>query len=338
MDRLSDIKHITRSLWSTMDTCDPSSLTLELGGFLDQNAVWQGFKPVQNCRGASEIVDHFWRPLRESFAHFERETHILMAGVSDGKQASGQDGRMWVGATGYFHVTQTQPVFGVPAFPKSLKLRWAEFLEFDETNKITRIQFMIDVIDWLEQINCSPLPRPKGAAHVYPAPTGINGMDFPNTGSEATLHYARNFIFGGLNAFDSADLSSMKMADFFHPNVKWYGPGGIGACMSFKEFETLHQRPWLVAFPDRKVQDLDNLIAEGAFFAGSSMPGVHATHTGPYLGHRASGQPLAINGIDFWIIQNNQITENWVFVDMIDLFDQMGVDLMQSARYLAEVV
>ena len=54
----------------------------------------------------------------------------------------------------------------------------------------------------------------------------------------------------------------MGMADYFHPNLKWYGPGGIRACFSFKEFEDLHQRPWLIAFPDRTVVDLDNLIAE----------------------------------------------------------------------------
>lgn len=41
------------------------------------------------------------------------------------------------------------------------------------------------------------------------------------------------------------------------PDLQWYGPGGIGACPSFEEFENLHQRPWLVAFPDRQVQDLD---------------------------------------------------------------------------------
>ena len=80
----------------------------------------------------------------------------------------------------------------------------------------------------------------------------------------------------------------------------WYGPGGIGACLSFKEFEDLHQRPWLIAFPDRTVGDLDNLIAEGTFVGASSMPGVTLTHTGPYLGHSATQARCGVNGIDFW--------------------------------------
>ena len=160
-----------------------------------------------------------------------------------------------------------------------------EFLEFDDAGQITRIQVLIDVIDWLEQISLSPLPAPRGAPFVYPAPTGDNGVMWEDVGDTGDLlGFGRQFIFGGLNAFDQSDLKSMAMADYFHPNLKWYGPGGIGACLSLTEFEVLHQQPWLVAFPDRKVGDLDNLIAEGNYVGGSSLPGVWLTHTGPYLG------------------------------------------------------
>ena len=119
----------------------------------------------------------------------------------------------------------------------------------------------------------------------------------------------------------------MGMADFFHPNVKWYGPGGIGACFSLTEFETLHQRPWLEAFPDRKVQNLDALIAEGALLGAAGVAGVCATHSGVYLTTPASGKPITVSGLDFWLRQDGKFTENWVFVDMVDLFAQMGEDL-----------
>ena len=71
----------------------------------------------------------------------------------------------------------------------------------------------------------------------------------------------RKFLFEGLNSFDKEALSSMGVADFFHSNVNWYGPGGIGACFSLKEFQSYHQQHWLTGFPDRKVQDLDSLFA-----------------------------------------------------------------------------
>ena len=65
--------------------------------------------------------------------------------------------------------------------------------------KITRIQTIIDVIDWLEQINLSPLPKPTGAAHVYPAPTGCDGCLMTEQDAEQSdklRDYARDFILG----------------------------------------------------------------------------------------------------------------------------------------------
>ena len=147
--------------------------------------------------------------------------------------------------------------------------------------------------------------------------------------TQYSLEHIRKFIFDGLNNYDQSELESMGMADFFHSDVKWYGPGGIGACLSFNEFETLHQKPWLKAFPDRAVQNLDALIAEGSYSGAPGWAGVKATHTGDYLGCPASGNPIAVNGLDFWKRRGEQYIENWVFVDMVHLFRQLGVDLFE---------
>ena len=56
-----------------------------------------------------------------------------------------------------------------------LRLRWGEFLEFDEAGKITRIQTIIDVIDWLEQVNLSPSKTHRGCT-VYPHPRDAMGV------------------------------------------------------------------------------------------------------------------------------------------------------------------
>ena len=127
------------------------------------------------------------------------------------------------------------------------------------------------------------------------------------------------------------------MADFFNPNVKWYGPGGIGACLSLEEFQDRHQKPWLVAFPDRKVQDLDSLFAEGALLAASGVVGVKAFHTGPFRDTPASGKPIGFSGLDLWLRQGDKFTENWVFVDMVDVYSQMGHDLFKIMREQAAV-
>ena len=336
---MSDInqrnKQIAAAWFADIDAARPDQMAGVLSAYLSEDVVWQGFAPIGTLRGQSAICADFLQPFFGAFADLERDTHILMGGVSDGCEAPGCDGAHWVGATGYLSGRQAGPFLGIAAKGADVRLRWGTFLEFDANGRIRRIQELIDVIDWLEQLGCSPLPRPRGVPAVWPAPTGFDGvLRAPEEAavSAEVMAFARAFIFGGLNGFDETDLASMGMAQYFHPNLKWYGPGGIGACLSFAEFETLHQAPWLQAFPDRKVGDLDNLITEGRLVGASSLPGVWLTHTGPYLDHAPSGARAGVNGIDFWLYDAGRFTENWVFVDMIHLFDQFGIDLLAQAR------
>ena len=329
-------KAAARSWWAAADDTPLSGLLSMSEEHLSAEVCWRGFAPLSNATGPAAIVDQYLRPLRNAFPDLRRDIHIAMGGASNGRVDGGSDGKHWVGGTGYLTGTQVQDLWGIPARNQPVRLRWGEFLEFDENGQIVTIEVLIDLIDWLEQIGLSPLPVPRGAPFVYPGPTGIRGDLWEDQGDNTELmEYARRFIFGGLNAFDEADLTSMGMADYFHENLKWYGPGGIGACLSFREFQDLHQGPWLTAFPDRKVEDLTNLLAEGDFVGASSLPGVYLTHTGPYLGHAPSGRRAGVNGIDFWRYENGKFTENWVFVDMINLFQQFGVDLMARVRHMA---
>ena len=54
--------------------------------------------------------------------------------------------------------------------------------------------------------------------------------------------------------------------------------------------------------------------------------------TGYHVRDAATGNKIAFNGIDFWLKTEGKFTENWVFVDMIDLFNQFGVDLFARMR------
>ena len=215
-----------------------------------------------------------------------------------------------------------------------MSIRWGEFCRV-EKEQITEVYFLIDLIDLMEQVGINVLPTSRGKSGVYDAPAAADGVLLNSNDSQESLYsrqHLRKFIFDGLNAFDQDNLASMGMAEYFHPDMKWYGPGGIGACLSFQEFEKLHQQPWLVAFPDRSVQNLNALFAEGAYSAAPGWSGVKGTHTGPYLSCPATGNPVEFNGLDWWKREGQVYTENWVFVDMMHLFSQLGVDLMQIAH------
>ena len=323
-------KKTALDLWARLD-CAPETAS----GLLAHVTHWQGPEPIGVQTSGDAIIDAMFAPLRAAIPDLQRQTHILTGGQSSAHEDGSGDGAWWVAGTGYYTGRATSGAFGIPATGHDLRIRWGEFLRFDAAGNITHAQTIWDFVDWFDQIGLPVLPRPRGAMHVYPAATAYDAVltgEMDAAATTETLAFGRDFIFGGLNSFDESDLSSMGMARFFHPNVKWYGPGGIGACLSLKEFEQFHQQPWLTAFPDRKVMYLESLFAEDRVLAASGPKGVVGTHGGPYLGHAATDNPIEVSGLDFWLRTDRQFTENWVFVDMVHLFAQMGVDLFERMK------
>ncbi len=327
-------KALIRAFWDDLDQAGADDVDAVCSDHLADGFIWHGGAQFDRTTSPTAYAATFWQPLKQAIPDLARQTHIVMGGVSEAHDDGRPDGSAWVAGTGYFTGTAAAEFLGIPVTNHSLRIRWGEFYRI-ENGLIVYAQMILDFVDWFDQIGHPVLPKPMGAAHVYPAPTGYDGVltnpqDPASTAK--TLALGRSFIFGGLNAFDQSDLTSMGMAQYFHPNVKWYGPGGIGACLSLQEFEDLHQKPWLVAFPDRKVMHLESLFAEDTLLAASGPRGVVATHTGPYLGHGPSHARIEVSGIDFWRREGNQFVENWVFVDMIHLFAQMGIDLFEKVR------
>jgi predicted ester cyclase len=324
-------KKLVWDFWKSLEMANAGDIQSVARQHMHEDALWHGPDPIEDLQGANAFVSGFWQPLIESFPDMKRQTHIVIGGKSNGRIDGSEDGRLWVGGTGYFNGTFANDYLSIPATGQDVSIRWGEFCRI-ENNLVVETYVLLDLIDLMQQAGCHVLPPSRGIDGVYPPPRANDGvlLDEQDAGeSDYTLNHIRRFIFEGLNNYDQSELGSMGMADYFHPDVKWYGPGGIGACLSFNEFEDNHQRHWLQAFPDRSVQNLDALIAEGSYSGAPGWAGVRATHTGEYLGVEATGRPLEINGLDFWKLENDMYVENWVFVDMIHLFRQFGVDLFE---------
>lgn len=320
-------KAVVWQFWQAIKTQQMSALHQ----YLAEDVVWHGFDPIGELHGIEQLWSVYYRPLFEAVPDLDQHTFIFCGGESNGRVDGdiSLDGRMWVSGTGTLNGTFAQDYLSIPATGKSVSIRWGEFCRV-ENGKIVEIYCLLDLVDLMQQAGYEVLPPARGKDGIYPPPIANDGIlheaqDAATT--EYSLDHIRRFIFDGLNAFDQDDLKSMGMADYFHPDVRWYGPAGIGACLSFKEFEDLHQVPWLVAYPDRQVQDLDALIAEGVYTGAPGWAGVIATHTGTYLEVPATGNTIEFNGLDWWKREGEQYVENWVFVDMIHLFRQFGVDL-----------
>ena len=325
-------KSLVQQFWRALDTDDENLAGQLIDYGVSRDIAWFGHQPVGDLRGLEAVLEGFWQPLRKSFPDLKRHRHLFFGGSSNGRVDgdASKDGKEWVTGTGLMQGTFKHDYLGLRAHGRPVSFRWGEFCRI-EGSKIVEIYFLLDVIDLMRQANANPLPPSRGREGLYPPPQLADGIltDVQDASvSACSLDHIRRFIFGGLNNYDQSDLKSMGMARFFCPDIRWYGPGGIGACLSLTEFEDLHQKPWLQAFPDRRVQDLTALIAEGCYSGGPGWAGVKAHHLGQYLGCPATGRAVTINGLDWWKRDGEMYVENWVFVDMIHLFRQFGVDLM----------
>ena len=322
-------KQLVWEFWNSLEHGSPEAVIDSCRETMAPNMTWNGPDPHKSLLGPEAFTRDFWLPFRAAFSNPGRESFMFFGGRSDARKDGGPDGRMWVCGTGFFTGVFSRDWLGIPATGQEVRIRWGEFCQV-EKGRITATYCLLDLVDLVRQVGFEILPPDRGVPGLWPPPKNDHAvlLDAQDEGeSAATLDLIRRFIFESLNVFDEEDLKSMGVANYFHPEVQWYGPGGIGACNGLEEFEDLHQRHWLHAFPDRAVQDLDCLFAEGEYTGGSGWAGVHATHKGQYLDCPATGRRLVVNGLDFWRREGGQFSENWVFVDMVHLFRQFGVDL-----------
>ncbi len=327
-------KEIARSLWDGLDAPEPDRRRAAAEAIMTPDVAWHGHAPVGSLSGVTSFLDGGWEPLRAAVPDLRREPFLFFAGTSNGRVDGDidRDGHHWVTGTGLLRGRFTNDYLTIPATGREVAVRWGEFCRHSpDDGRIDTVYFLIDLVDLIRQAGFSVLPPSRGIDGLYPPPVAGDGLlldPADQAESAHSLDHIRRFIFDGLNDYDQQNLTSMGMADFFRPDVRWYGPGGIGACLSLLDFEDHHQRPWLVAFPDRKVGDLDALIAEGLYSGAPGWAGVTATHAGAYLDAGPTGIDVQVNGLDWWKRHGDQYVENWVFVDMIHLFDQFGINLL----------
>ena len=57
------------------------------------------------------------------------------------------------------------------------------------------------------------------------------------------------------------------------------------------------------------------------------------TLSGPgWLGIAPTGAELTMRSLDFWRVEEGLIRENWVLVDLLHVWDQLGVDVLARMR------
>jgi predicted ester cyclase len=312
--------------WQQLNRANELSVAPVAREYLDEAIDWTGSHPLNQLRGWDAVVANFWQPFMRAFTNLRRECFVFIGG-----QFADKD---WVAATGVFSGTFTREWLGIPASGKTTTIRFGEFNAMRD-GKIIETYILLDLVDVMRQAGFRVLPPSPGDENYFPPSTGESGILLTSQNedeSKKSLQLVEAMAVG-LGQFDGADARKMKQTDFWSPQMHWYGPCGIGASRNRAEYERNHQTPFLTAFPDRKGFTHPDggthkaRFAEGHFIASTGWPSVRATHLGEYLGTPASGKRIGMRVMDFWRRENDVLVQNRVFIDLVDLFLQFGVDL-----------
>lgn len=295
---------------------------------LAEGCVFHVSCPVERLDGVEAILDRFYRPLRRAISHLRRRDEIFIGGPN--RREVGGD---WVASVTHYVGTFDEPLFGIPPSRRLVFLRAGEFYRVQH-GRIVEARILLDLPDLMRQAGLRPFPTTLGTEMLFPGPATRDGVLPVSDGGEATLDLVEAML-ADLHVFDPATSASNGQTGeggYWAEDMLWYGPGGIGSNYRWDGFVKDHRAPFLSAFPDRKGGNHYCRIGDGAYAAVSGWPSMTMTHRGAYLGAEPTGRALTLRVMDFYRCEAGQIAENWVLLDYMDLFDQMGVDLITRAK------
>ena len=287
--------------------------------------------PFGDLPGADAFFDSCLAPLKTALPDVERRDWIVMAGTDE-------HGADWVGCGGHYLGTFAAPLLEIPPTGHIAHMRFHEFYRFED-GLCTEVQAIWDLPELMMQARAWPLAPSLGREFCVPGPATGDGLcraPRDETRSRATRdlivdmleHMQRHPAQGGPEV--------MQMPRFWHERMNWYGPAGIGAGRGIAGFRNWHQIPFLAGMPDRG-RHLDEIVfhffADNDFAAVTGWPNMIQTLThGGWMGIAPAGRRISMRSLDFWRIEGGKIRENWVLVDLLDVYAQLGVDVFARLR------
>ena len=326
---MTDYREQTRDFLNALLLADAPDLQLIMSGMMTHDCVFDISAPIGQLKGIDDILINFVWPLRSAFESVHRRDEIFIGGDNRIED----DGR-WCASITHYAGNFESAFAGISPSHHLTFLRAGEFYRLDETGRISLARIIFDLPDLMRQAGRMPLPS-LGLETMFPGPATHDGV-FPSSPnlSDRSIDIVEAML-SDLTEYDPITFRSKGQTGangYWHPNMFWYGPAGIGSNYTYPGFDRDHRIPFLKAFPDRKGGNHYCRIGDGAYAAVSGWPSMTMTHQGDYLGVPATGKPLTLRVMDFYRCCGEQIAENWVMLDYIDLFEQMGVDLIEKSE------
>ncbi|MEM1036748.1 MAG: ester cyclase [Pseudomonadota bacterium] len=284
--------------------------------------------PFGSLVGPNAYFEMCYSPLLKAMPDLERRDMIVMAGTTP-------EGHDWVGTMGNYMGTFIAPFLDIPPTGHLAHMRYHEFYRIAD-NKIVEVQAIWDIPELMMQARLWPMAPQLGAFLCTPAPMSVDGL-FVSGDGQTAHDIVLNMLEDLCKHPANPDPSVMNLEDYWHPRFNWYGPCGIGTGRGISGFRNWHQIPFLRAMPDRKLDGMGDLmshwVGEGNYVCETGWPNMRLTLSDDgWMGIAPAGKEVLLRSLDFWRVENGLIRENWVLVDLLDLYRQVGVDVLARLR------
>lgn len=334
-------KELVWDFWQRMNYVIPDNLNQLVKSRMHTDIAWFGPQPINALKGVEAVISDYWQPLYHSFPDIKRKCDVFLGSESCGEY--------WVSACGYFTGTFARNWLGIPATGEKTNIHFGQHYRVEE-GMIVENYLILDIISVMRQAGFQVLPPALGTegGKVFPPVTG-DGVLLSEQDPLETLQTRQlvSAMIKGMMRFDGRNLRTMEMDNYWSPDMHWYGPAGIGSCYSLEEFEDFHQRPWLRAFPDRglhgepgkgRMIGIKNgeILAEGKYASLGIWDTVFSVNRGAFRGVPATGKLMTIRDFDWYRRDSNRLVQNWVPIDLVDIFLQLGVDLFERLQQQIE--
>ncbi len=330
-DRHSLHKDLIAPLRAAMYDFSEAGVRRALADICVPDALFRLCHPFGDMTGSDTYYDGVYKGLLTAWPDLERRDYIVMAGPDE-------FGADWVGCGGYCTGTFTGPWLDIPPTGHQVTMRFHEFYRFED-GKVVEMQALWDIPEVMIQANAWPMAPSLGREWHVPGPATQDGFvpgPYDAAKGKETCQHIIDMLEYLKKHPSEGGPEVMEMERFWHPRMNWYGPSGIGTGRGISGFRNWHQIPFLSGMPDRGqyVDDITyHFFGDGEYAAVTGWPNMiqTVTHDG-WMGIAPSGKKITMRSLDFWRLEDGKIRENWVLVDLLDAYQQLGVDVFARLR------
>ena len=310
--------------------CDAERLREALASLCSDDCSVKLAHPMKWTTGPDALFDKAYAPLLDAIPDLERRDYIVVGAVDRGEN--------WIGCGGYYTGVFEKPWLDIPPTQHLVTMRYIEFFRIED-DRIVELCLLWDIPQLMMQADAWPMAPSLGVEFHVPGPATQDGIvDGPSDEqqSAASMQLVRNMV-DGLGKYADGGHEAMQLERFWHPKMNWYGPAGIGSNRRISGFRKWHQVPFLNALPDRRADTKDGaydcFFADGDYVAFCGWPAMSATVSGDgWMGIAPSDRKIDFCSLDIWRCENGMLRENWVLVDLLDIYNQLGVDVLARMR------